>query len=84
MHVLVLGGTGGIGPLLIRELLVAEHTVVVYARSPQKVPSDISSNPSVTIVKGDLTDAGAMSSALAGVHAVVSVLGPAVSSGPLY
>ncbi|KAI5122203.1 hypothetical protein M0805_002692 [Coniferiporia weirii] len=76
MHVLVLGGTGGIGPLLIRELVGASHTVVIYARSPEKVPSDISSNPSVTIVKGELTDADTLTPALEGVHAVVSALGP--------
>ncbi|KAH8117124.1 NAD-binding protein [Phellopilus nigrolimitatus] len=82
MHVLVLGGTGGIGPLLVRELLATSHTVVVYARSPQKVPSDISSNPGVTVVQGELTDAAALASALVGVHAVVSALGPSARHPP--
>lgn len=64
MHILVLGGTGGIGPILIRELLGAGHTLVVYARSPQKIASDISSHPGVVVVKGELNDAAAVKAAL--------------------
>ena len=82
MHILVLGGTGAIGLLLIRELLTAEHTVVVYARSPEKLPEDITSNPSVTIVKGELNDEEKVISALQGVHAVVSAFGPSASQPP--
>lgn len=84
MRVLVLGGTGGIGPLLIEELLAASHTVIIYARSPQKVPEKISSNRNVVVIKGELTDSDSLEKALEGVHAVVSALGPAVKSGPLY
>lgn len=75
MHVLVLGGTGAIGLLIIRDLLLAQHTVVIFARSPQKLPDDITSNSNVTVVKGELTDATAIAGALKGVHAVVSALG---------
>ncbi|TDL21590.1 NAD-P-binding protein [Rickenella mellea] len=84
MHVLVLGGTGPVGILLIQELLAASHTVVVYARSPGKLPEGITTNPNVTIVKGDLMDREALGRALEGVHAVVSALGPAVGKGPLH
>lgn len=84
MRVLVLGGTGGIGPQLIQQLLAASHHVVIYARSPQKIAEPILSNPEVTIVKGDLSDRTAFLEALEGVHAVVSALGPPVTSGPLY
>ncbi|OCH94145.1 NAD(P)-binding protein [Obba rivulosa] len=76
MHVLVLGGTGPSGIKLIEEALSASHTVVVYARSPQKLPDAITSNPSVTVVEGQLSDADALEKAMQGVHAVVSALGP--------
>ena len=84
MRILVLGGTGGIGPLLIEELLSVQHTVIIYARSPQKLPESISSNPNVVIIKGELMDSDGLEKALEGVHAVVSALGPAVSRGPLH
>lgn len=84
MHLLILGGTGAIGILLIQEALSASHTVVVYARSPQKLPESIVSHPGVTIVEGQLTDAAALSKAMEGVHAVLSTLGPAVKSGPFH
>jgi len=84
MRVLVLGATGGIGLLLIEELLAASHTVVVYARSPQKIPESISTNPNVTIIQGELTDSVTLGKALEGVNAVVSALGPGTKPGPLY
>lgn len=79
MRVLVLGATGGIGPHLIQDLLAASHSVVIYARSPQKVPESTSSNPSVVVFKGELTDSAALGNALEGVDAVVSVIGPGPS-----
>ncbi|KAK7694211.1 hypothetical protein QCA50_001391 [Cerrena zonata] len=84
MKVLIFGGTGPAGLLLIKEALSKGHTVVIYARSPQKVPQDITSNPSVTIVEGQLTDADAISRATDGVHAVLSALGPPVAQGVTY
>jgi hypothetical protein len=86
MHILVLGGTGAIGLLLIRELLAsqANHTLVVYARSPNKLPDDLTSHDRVKVAKGELMDRDAMSAALEGIHAVVSTLGPAVSKGPFH
>ncbi|EJD02146.1 NAD-binding protein [Fomitiporia mediterranea MF3/22] len=82
MRVLVLGGTGAIGLLQIRDLLEAEHTVVVYARSPQKLPDDITNNPNVTVIKGELNDVDTIAMALEGVEAVVSSLGPTASNPP--
>lgn len=79
MHLLILGGTGPCGILLIRDALAADHTVVVYARSPDKLPQDLAKHPSVTLVRGQLTDADALSKALDGVHAVLSALGPPTS-----
>lgn len=84
MHVLVLGGTGPCGLQLIEQALTLNHTVVVYARSPQKLPQTISSNPSVTVTVGELMDEEKLSAAMEGVHAVLSALGPAVKNGPFH
>ncbi|KAI0932693.1 hypothetical protein AcW1_000258 [Taiwanofungus camphoratus] len=84
MRLLVLGGTGAVGIQLIQEALVASHYVVVYARSPQKLPESITAHSSVTIIEGELTDADKLSHAIDGVHAVLSALGPAVKSGPFH
>lgn len=84
MHVLILGATGAAGLLLIQEALIALHTVVVYARAPEKIPEEIKYDPRVTVHKGQLDDREALSSAMKGVDAVLSALGPSVSRGPLY
>lgn len=65
-------------------MLRDSHTVVIYARTPSKLPTGITSNPSVTVVKGELDDREALKGALSGVHAVVSALGPSVKKGPWY
>ena len=84
MHVLILGATGPSGLLLVQESLAAGHTVVLYVRSPQKLPEDIRANPSVTIIEGQLDDKEALSRALEGVDAVLSALGPPVKQGVVY
>ncbi|KAH7930569.1 NAD-P-binding protein [Leucogyrophana mollusca] len=84
MRVLILGATGGAGVLLIQEALAASHAVVIFARSPQKLPESITTNPNVTVHKGELTDEAALSKAMEGVDAVLSALGPSVSRGPLH
>jgi uncharacterized protein YbjT (DUF2867 family) len=84
MRVLVLGATGGIGQAIIEQCLVQGHEVIVYARSPEKLPDKIKKDENVTIHKGGLTDETALASALTGVHVVTSALGPAVSKGPLH
>ncbi|PCH33258.1 NAD(P)-binding protein [Wolfiporia cocos MD-104 SS10] len=84
MHLLILGGTGPSGIKLIEEALVASHTIVVYVRSPGKLPEAIASNPSVTVIEGQLTDVEKLTAALEGVHAVLSALGPPTKTGPVY
>ncbi|KAJ8593579.1 NAD-P-binding protein [Rhizopogon salebrosus TDB-379] len=82
MRVLILGATGAAGVLLIQEALAASHTVVVYARSPEKLPEQTRAHPRVIIHKGQLDDQEALSSALKDVDAILSALGPSVSRGP--
>ncbi|KAI7767358.1 hypothetical protein LZL87_013107 [Fusarium oxysporum] len=79
LTVLVLGGTGPAGICLLRELLHRKHKVVAFARSPQKVPEDLASNPLLEIVKGDLSDKEALSRAMSKVNIVLSLLGPQMS-----
>ncbi len=81
MRFLVLGGTGPCGVLFIRELLskYPSSTIVIYARSPQKLPSDLNdtSYPTLVVIKGDITDREVVERALEGVDVVLSALGPA-------
>lgn len=84
MHLLILGGTGPCGQLLIEEAIGFSHTVVLLARSPQKLPESIRSNPDVTILEGQLTNEELLDKAMAGVDAVLSALGPSVSKGPFH
>ncbi|EPS93806.1 NAD-binding protein [Fomitopsis schrenkii] len=76
MHLLILGGTGPTGLKVVEEALAASHTLVIYARSPGKVPDAIATDPAVTVVEGQLTDAEALTRAMQGVDAVLSALGP--------
>jgi putative NADH-flavin reductase len=89
MRVVILGGTGPSGILLIQEALAANHTVIVYARNPAKLPSHLQARAQqqqpadLTIVKGGLEDAQQLDSAFTDggdgggvVDAVLSALGP--------
>ena len=73
--VLVLGSTGPAGICVLRELLYRNHSVIAYARSPSKVPTDLTSDPQLTVVKGEMTDYATFSSALRGCSAIISHLG---------
>jgi len=81
MHLLILGATGPCGTLLVKEALGASHTVVIYARSPEKLCEEIRNDTRVTMLKGQLDDESALSAAMENVDAVLSALGPKVSHG---
>jgi len=98
MRFLIFGGTGPSGIALIRKSLEVypASTVLVYVRSPQKVPADLSQNPSVIIIAGELAELDKVEAALAGrnanhneinedetnpVDVVLSALGP---TGPFH
>jgi len=67
--------------MIIRENLLADHTVVIYARSPEKLPEDISNHRNVVVIKGsfDAEDEESLSKSMEGVHAVLSALGPSTT-----
>jgi putative NADH-flavin reductase len=76
MNVTVFGATGAIGQLTVAELLERRHTVTAYARNHAKVPSTWGDR--VRVVIGEMSDADAIDSAVAGADAVVSALGPSL------
>lgn len=76
MNVTVFGATGAIGSLTVAELLNRGHTVTAYARNAAKVPS--SWGERVRVVIGEMSDADAIDTAVAGADAVVSALGPSM------
>jgi putative NADH-flavin reductase len=77
MNVTVFGATGGIGSQVVDQLRSRGHKVTAYVRNSSKVPATWSHD--VTIVAGELSDAGAIDHAVAGADAVVSALGPDLS-----
>ncbi|KAG6919568.1 hypothetical protein DXG01_004231 [Tephrocybe rancida] len=69
------------GILLIRYALKKFDTceLVLYARSIDKIPNDLKSNPTVTAIQGQLTDKDALAKAMNGADIVLSALGPGPS-----
>jgi len=78
MRILILGATGPCGLLLIQKCLQVypESTVVIYARTPSKLPPEIVHHASVVIIKGSLDDPDTFSTAVEGIDVVLSALGP--------
>src|SRR3954462_8873517 len=74
MKITVFGATGAIGSLTVTELLDRGHDVTAYARNPAKVPAEWGDR--VHVVVGEMSDANAIDSAVAGADVVVSALGP--------
>jgi dihydroflavonol-4-reductase len=70
MHTFVTGATGLLGNAIVRDLLAADHTVTVLARSPEKA-ARLLGDLDVTVVEGDLRDVAAFEHALDGVDALV-------------
>lgn len=73
MNVAIFGGTGVTGLLVIQKALSAGHRVTAFARTPSKISIQHSN---LSIVEGELTDIDKIESAVKGVDAVISVLGP--------
>jgi putative NADH-flavin reductase len=72
MNVLVLGATGNVGRLVVREALRRGHGVIVLVRRPERLGAVASR---VRVAQGDALDARAVLRAVAGQGAVVYVLG---------
>jgi uncharacterized protein YbjT (DUF2867 family) len=71
MKLSVLGAAGATGIPLVEQALAAGHEVTALVRSGQK----LAANPNLHVVEGDATDRAAVSEAMNGGDAVISVLG---------
>jgi putative NADH-flavin reductase len=80
-HLAIFGGTGPSGQCVIEEALSRNYTLTIFARNPSKLPSTITSSPSVTIIQGSLSDHDSITRTVHGVDAVLSTLGPSLSIG---
>lgn len=72
MNLSVLGAAGATGIPLVEQALAAGHRVTALVRSGQKLTI---TDPNLHVVEGDATDGAAVSEAMNGGDAVISVLG---------
>ncbi|MDX9865037.1 MAG: SDR family oxidoreductase [Anaerolineaceae bacterium] len=77
MKLLILGASGRTGQHLVKQALAAGHQVTALVRTPEKL--DVKDD-ALTIVQGDVTDAAAVTRAVAGNEVVLSALGPTRTS----
>ncbi len=76
-HILLLGGTGVCGTIFTRAALSAGHTLTLYARTPSKIPSDVSSHPHLHVIQGEFGDEDGLKKAAAcGATVFISMAGP--------
>jgi len=77
----LIANQGPSGHMIIRECLLADHIVVIYARSPEKLSEEVSNHRNVVIIKGSFAaeDQDSLSKSMEGVHAVLSALGPSTT-----
>lgn len=78
MRVAVFGASGGIGRLVVSELLQRGDDAVALVRTPGKLGI---THERLTVITGELSDAAAVHTAVAGADAVISALGPALTRG---
>jgi uncharacterized protein YbjT (DUF2867 family) len=72
MNLTLLGAAGATGVPLVEQALADGHHVTALVRSRQKLSI---TNPNLDVVEGDATDRAAVSQAMNGADAVISVLG---------
>lgn len=72
MRVLIVGGTGGTGRALVTQALTRGHDVTALVRDVAKLALR---HENLRVVEGDVLDAAAVDSAVAGQEAVISALG---------
>jgi len=77
MKLAVFGSSGNVGKLLVEQALAEGYDVIAYARNPSKLTIK---HDHLTIMQGELSDEAVIERAIAGVDAVISVMGPSGKS----
>jgi len=77
IKIAVFGPSGGTGKQIVEQALASGYDVVAYARNPSKLNI---SYEHLTVIQGELSDAALIETAVKGVDAVLSALGPRGSS----
>lgn len=80
MKIAVFGATGRTGQQVVQQALEQGFQVVALARTPAKLSLQ---HAALTVIQGDVKDAGSVERVIAGVDAVISVLGP-TSNQPVF
>lgn len=73
MKLTVFGATGGTGKLIVERALGAGHDVFAYVRSPEKL---VARHERLHVIKGELSDAAGIESAVQDADAIICVLTP--------
>ncbi|KAF4555455.1 Hypothetical protein D9617_2g054150 [Elsinoe fawcettii] len=74
---LVLGATGPTGLEFCKAALAAGHSLMIFARSPDKLPADIKDSAAVKIIQGELSSTTELAPLLqCGADILVSFAGP--------
>lgn len=72
MNLIIFGASGATGHHLVRQALAQQHRVTAFVRDPMKLKI---TDPSLTVVKGDVSNYLAVEQAIKGHDAVLSALG---------
>jgi len=73
MKLVIFGASGGTGQHLVQQALAQRHTVTAFARRPESIMA--APAPGLKVVQGDIHDATAVASVIAGQDVVLSALG---------
>jgi putative NADH-flavin reductase len=80
MDITIFGANGPTGRLLTRQALAEGHSVTAVTRHPEAFPL---ADPRLQVLTGDVLDAGAVETAVAGRDAVLSTLGAPFGRQPV-
>jgi uncharacterized protein YbjT (DUF2867 family) len=72
LRVLIVGATGGTGRQLVAQALERGYAVTALVRDPSRLQVN---HPKLTVIQGDVLDAGAVANAVRGQDAVLCALG---------
>ncbi|KAF9956583.1 hypothetical protein BGZ70_009836 [Mortierella alpina] len=83
MRVLVLGGSGNVGKLVLQQLLGRGHDVRAIVRTPESMPTSLSSEPKLSLIKANLLELSVddLSTHVKGCDAVICTLGHNMNYG---